>query len=59
MRYRCVTDIYVNPCFSQVFTPEFSKVLIKWALLARIRAQISVRRHFDSVGVGEGTPFFT
>lgn len=42
-----------------VLTPEFSKVPIKWALLPRIRAQISVRRHLDSVGVGEGTPFFT
>ena len=55
----CVIDVYVNTSFSQVQTPEFSKVPIKWALLPRISAQISVRRHLDSVGVGKGTPFFT
>ena len=59
MRYGCVIDIYVNTCFSQVPTPELSKLLIRWALLPRISAQISVRRHLDSVGVGKGTPFFT
>ena len=59
MRYGCVIDIYVNTCFSQVPTPELSKVPIKWALLPRISTQISGPGYLDSVRLGEGTPFFT